>query len=83
MSVLVVMEQSRGAWHKMSWETLAGALQLGWCITAQSLIVARLHHLTAPAKPQTACGCKRVAQCHGQPASGSLARVSHTVRHYN
>jgi len=27
--VLVVMEQNRGAWHKMSWETLAGAQQLG------------------------------------------------------
>ncbi len=27
--ILVVMEQTRGAWHKMSWETLAGAQQLG------------------------------------------------------
>ena len=34
MSVLVVMEQSRGAWHKMSWETLAGAQQLGLPVSA-------------------------------------------------
>lgn len=34
MSVLVVMEQSRGAWHKMSWETLAGAQQLGMPVSA-------------------------------------------------
>ncbi len=34
MSVLVVMEQSRGAWHKMSWETLAGAQQLGMPVCA-------------------------------------------------
>lgn len=34
MSVLVVMEQSRGAWHKMSWETLAGAQQLGMPVIA-------------------------------------------------
>ncbi len=27
--ILVVMEQSGGAWHKMSWETLAGGQQLG------------------------------------------------------
>lgn len=29
MSVLVVMEQTKGVWHKMSWETLAGAQALG------------------------------------------------------
>jgi electron transfer flavoprotein alpha subunit len=29
MSVLVVMEQSGGAWHRMSWETLAGGQKLG------------------------------------------------------
>ena len=34
MSVLVVMEQSRGVWHKMSWETLAGAQQLGMPVSA-------------------------------------------------
>ena len=34
MSVLVVMEQSRGAWHKMSWETLAGAQQLDMPVAA-------------------------------------------------
>ena len=27
--ILVVMEQTGGAWHKMSWETLAGGQQLG------------------------------------------------------
>ena len=27
--ILVVMEQTAGAWHKMSWETLAGGQQLG------------------------------------------------------
>jgi len=27
--ILVVMEQHAGAWHKMSWETLAGGQQLG------------------------------------------------------
>ena len=27
--ILVVMEQNAGAWHKMSWETLAGGQQLG------------------------------------------------------
>ncbi len=34
MSVLVVMEQNRGTWHKMSWETLAGAQQLGMPVLA-------------------------------------------------
>jgi electron transfer flavoprotein alpha subunit len=34
MSVLVVMERSQGAWHKMSWETLACAQQLGMPVTA-------------------------------------------------
>ncbi len=29
MSILVVMEQRAGVWHKMSWETLAAAQQLG------------------------------------------------------
>ena len=29
MSVLVVLEQQSGAWHRMSWETLAAARQLG------------------------------------------------------
>jgi electron transfer flavoprotein alpha subunit len=29
MSVLVVMEQEGGAWHKMSWEALAAGLELG------------------------------------------------------
>lgn len=28
-NILVILEQSRGVWHKMSWETLAGAQQLG------------------------------------------------------
>jgi len=28
MSILVVMEQSGGAWHRMSWETLAAAQQI-------------------------------------------------------
>jgi electron transfer flavoprotein alpha subunit len=28
MSILVVMEQSRGTWHRMSWETLAAGQQL-------------------------------------------------------
>lgn len=37
MSVLVVMEQSRGAWHKMSWETLAGAQKLGLPVWAAIL----------------------------------------------
>ena len=27
--ILVVMEQTAGIWHKMSWETLAGGQQLG------------------------------------------------------
>jgi electron transfer flavoprotein alpha subunit len=29
MSVLAVLEQSQGAWHRMSWETLAAAQELG------------------------------------------------------
>src|SRR5579864_1549281 len=29
MSILAVMEQCAGAWHRMSWETLAAAQQLG------------------------------------------------------
>jgi electron transfer flavoprotein alpha subunit len=29
MSVLAVLEQQRGRWHRMSWETLAAAQQLG------------------------------------------------------
>ena len=29
MSVLVVMEAARGAWHRMSWETLAAGQELG------------------------------------------------------
>jgi electron transfer flavoprotein alpha subunit len=29
MSVLVVMEQSGGAWHRMSWETIAAGQELG------------------------------------------------------
>lgn len=29
MSVLVVLEQSRGVWHRMSWETLAAGQDLG------------------------------------------------------
>jgi electron transfer flavoprotein alpha subunit len=29
MSILAVMEQRAGAWHRMSWETLAAAQQLG------------------------------------------------------
>ena len=29
MSVLVVMEQQEGAWHKLSWEALAAGLELG------------------------------------------------------
>jgi electron transfer flavoprotein alpha subunit len=29
MSVLVVLEQSRGVWHRMSWETLAAGQQFG------------------------------------------------------
>jgi electron transfer flavoprotein alpha subunit len=37
MSVLVVMEQNRGAWHRMSWETLAGAQQLGLPVSAAVL----------------------------------------------
>ena len=37
MSVLVVLEQSRGAWHKMSWETLAGAQKLGMPVWAAVL----------------------------------------------
>ena len=27
--ILVIMEQSGGAWHRMSWETLAAGQQLG------------------------------------------------------
>ena len=29
MSILAVLEQRDGAWHRMSWETLAAAHQLG------------------------------------------------------
>ena len=29
MSILAVLEQSRGVWHRMSWETLAAAQELG------------------------------------------------------
>ncbi len=29
MSILVILEQRAGAWHRMSWETLAAAQQLG------------------------------------------------------
>jgi electron transfer flavoprotein alpha subunit len=33
MSVLVVMEQARGEWHRLSWETLAAGQQLGEAMT--------------------------------------------------
>ena len=29
MSILVVLEQQAGQWHRMSWETLAAGQQLG------------------------------------------------------
>ena len=29
MSILVVLEQQGGQWHRMSWETLAAGQQLG------------------------------------------------------
>ena len=29
MSILAILEQRGGAWHRMSWETLAAAQQLG------------------------------------------------------
>ena len=29
MSILAILEQRAGAWHRMSWETLAAAQQLG------------------------------------------------------
>ena len=34
MNVLVVMEQSRGVWHRMSWEALAAAQQLSGSVSA-------------------------------------------------
>ena len=33
MSILVVLEQTAGQWHRMSWETLAAAQQLGTALT--------------------------------------------------
>ena len=34
MSILAIMEQRGGAWNRMSWETLAGAQQLGGTVSA-------------------------------------------------
>ena len=34
MSILVVLEQQAGQWHRMSWETLAAAQQLGDSVEA-------------------------------------------------
>ena len=34
MSILVVLEQQSGQWHRMSWETLAAAQQLGETVEA-------------------------------------------------
>ena len=50
--ILVVMEQTGGAWHKMSWETLAGGQQLGKSLgqpVAAVVLGANLHagHLAA------------------------------------
>ena len=41
--ILVVMEQNAGAWHKMSWETLAGGQQLGAAL-GQPVAAAVLGH---------------------------------------
>ena len=35
MSILVVLEQQAGQWHRMSWETLAAGQQLGAALGEQ------------------------------------------------
>jgi len=55
--VLVVMEQSRGVWHKMSWETLAGAQQLGLPVCA-----AVIGHAVAPLAAELAA--KRIERAY-------------------
>src|SRR5450432_632138 len=39
MSVLVVMEQHNGSWNRMSWEALAGGIELGK-LTGQPVSIA-------------------------------------------
>lgn len=49
MSILAILEQRGGAWHRMSWETLAAAQQLGAELQQPVSAVVVGHDVSAPA----------------------------------
>jgi electron transfer flavoprotein alpha subunit len=65
MSILAILEQRAGAWHRMSWETLAAAQQLGAELQLPVSAAVVGHDISAPA---------------GELAGKQLERV-YTVEH--
>jgi electron transfer flavoprotein alpha subunit len=60
MSILVVAEHYRGSWHKMSWEALAAALEMGKALNKPVVAAVLGDNIGALASELAGCGVERV-----------------------